>query len=124
MSESPYGLYPLGVSGGEVELTTSEFLANPPGKLMQYNKVGVMSLALVYMGLGHFRVIAWDDREKPGHGWIVAVQQTLENAEGLFFALVNQCLSGDYGDVTAERSETFKSVAADLFPKGKEPLRA
>jgi hypothetical protein len=88
------------------------------GGILQFNVIGVFTLATAYRGLGDFEHILWSDQDFKTRdvGERIARSTTLETAHGFHHALSKRMWSGPEGKTTRERGTWFKDeVDAVLF---------
>lgn len=91
-------------------------IQNTGGKILQLNRVGVITIATGYRGLGLFEAVAWDDRN--GHnpaGELVSYWDTLETAEGFHHALLALIWKGGYGNTMRLRAREYRVVAKEYY---------
>lgn len=94
----------------------ADVAATAPGHVLQLNRVGTVTLATVYRGLGDFETIKWDEREfHDGPGELVSFWETLEIAEGFHHALLELLWKSRYGKVMRARTKDMMPAAKEAF---------
>ena len=93
----------------------AELEATPPGRILQLNTIGALTIVTAYRGLGDFETVLWDSRlpKYRDVGVLVSYWETLEVSEAFHHAYTKRIYASVFGAEVRERAKWLGKAAKE-----------